>query len=329
MNNNNNNNNDNLHLLVIILALLVIITGPYLFKQVFKKNTAEKINHLISSNNANYKKPVNPFLNLKLGAKAVYVLDVNSGKKIYGYNENNALPLASLTKLMTVIVATDLIPKSTIVTVDKRDIEEEGDSGLFVNEKWRLSDIIDFTLTASSNDGASAIASVAGSFGQNAYGMSQKEAKSIFVKKMNEKSKELGLLDMRFLNVSGLDINDKLSGAYGSAKDVAELMAYAIENKLSIIDATAFKDISRTSLDKIKHEAINTNEYVGDIPGLIASKTGYTDLAGGNLVVAIDVGLSHPVVIAVLDSTIKKRFTDVEKLAWAVINQLDMNKKIK
>jgi D-alanyl-D-alanine carboxypeptidase len=59
------------------------------------------------------------------------------------------------------------------------------------------------------------------------------------------------------------------------------------------------------------HEVENTNEIVNKIDGLIASKTGYTELAGGNLIVAFNVGLNHPIIVAVLGSTFDDRFTDV------------------
>ncbi len=319
------NNNKNLHFLLILLFLLVIITGPYLFKQTLNGELKNEFIQLVGveEKTKNPEETGDPFANLGLGAKAVYVLDVNSGNVMYSYGEDDVLPLASLTKLMTVIIATDLIPESTVITINKEDIRKEGDSGLFVNERWRLSDIIDFTLISSSNDGASAIASVAGSLGQNAYSMSQEEAKSIFVEKMNAKSIELGFLNTQFSNESGLDLDDSMSGAYGTAKEIAYLMEYAIKNKLHFIEATSVNSISRTSLDEIKHTTKNTNGHTGNIPGIIASKTGFTDLAGGNLVVAIDVGVMHPIVISVLGSTIDGRFEDVEKLAWAVLDYLN------
>ncbi len=319
------NNNKNLHFLLILLFFLVIITGPYLFKQTLNGELKNEFIQLVGveEKTKNPEETGDPFANLGLGAKAVYVLDVNSGNVMYSYGEDDVLPLASLTKLMTVIIATDLIPESTVITINKEDIRKEGDSGLFVNERWRLSDIIDFTLISSSNDGASAIASVAGSLGQNAYSMSQEEAKSIFVEKMNAKSIELGFLNTQFSNESGLDLDDSMSGAYGTAKEIAYLMEYAIKNKLHFIEATSVNSISRTSLDEIKHTTKNTNGHTGNIPGIIASKTGFTDLAGGNLVVAIDVGVMHPIVISVLGSTIDGRFEDVEKLAWAVLDYLN------
>jgi len=55
------------------------------------------------------------------------------------------------------------------------------------------------------------------------------------------------------------------------------------------------------------------------------SQTGYTDLAGGNLIIAFDAGFDHPIVITVLGSTIDDRITDVEKLVWATLAYLQNN----
>jgi len=185
-----------------------------------------------------------------------------------------------------------------------------------------MSDIIDFTLTTSSNDGASAIATVAGSFGQNKYGASIKQAKADFINRMNAKTTEIGLLITRFLNESGLDITKNISGAYGTAKEVALLMAYAVKNKSDIFDATSRNKFSVNSLSGFEHTATNTNKITAKIPGLIASKTGFTDLAGGNLVVVFDAGIMHPIVVSVLGSSIDGRFDDIEKLVSASINSM-------
>jgi len=260
-----------------------------------------------------------PFAGLGLEARAVYVLDATKGEVLYAYNDDTRLPLASLTKIMTALVASEMIPQSTIIPINSEDIALEGDSGLLTDEKWRLSDIIDFTLITSSNDGASAIATVAGSFGQSEYDMPVDVAKKSFIARMNEKAQELELLRTYFLNETGLDQNTSVSGAYGSARDVAYLMWYALGNDIPVLEATTFDRTSLTSLNDISHTATNTNESVNVIPGLIASKTGFTELAGGNLVVAFDAGLARPVIIAVLGSTIDGRFNDVEKLAKATL----------
>lgn len=264
----------------------------------------------------------NSFSNISLEAKAAYVYDANSQKTLFALNENNVLPLASLTKLMTAAIASELLPSGTVVTIGKTDINNEGDSGLFINERWRLSDIIGFTLMTSSNDGASALATAAGSLGQNAYGMPVSQSKQQFIDTMNKKAEELGLRGTHFFNETGLDINGEVSGGYGTARDVAFLMTYVVKIAYKNLESTTLARTAVTSLDNIRHQATNTNERVNAIPGIIASKTGYTDLAGGNLAIAFDAGLSHPVIIVVLGSTREGRFKDTEALTWAALEKL-------
>ena len=60
------------------------------------------------------------------------------------------------------------------------------------------------------------------------------------------------------------------------------------------------------------HEADNTNQVLLDIPNLLGSKTGYTDLAGGNLTIIFDAGFNRPIIVTVLGSTHSERFSDVK-----------------
>jgi D-alanyl-D-alanine carboxypeptidase len=71
------------------------------------------------------------------------------------------------------------------------------------------------------------------------------------------------------------------------------------------------------SEDGFIHTAENTNKQVYSFPGLLGSKTGYTDYAGGNLAVVFDAGLNHPIAVVVLGSSLDGRFTDVRKLVDA------------
>lgn len=307
--------NNTIQLLIILFALIVVTT-PYLWEYTSftpKEWTAVK---------QAAKEKADPFKGLDIKAESVYVFDVAKGKVLFARNENTKLPLASLTKVMTAIVATDLVPQSTVVEINEEDVRKEGDSGLLTGEKWRMSDIIDFTLTTSSNDGASAIATVAGSLGQNKYGVSAQQAKNDFINQMNIKTTEIGLLDTQFLNETGLDLTENKSGAYGTAKEMALLMMYAIKNKSGVIDATSRDSFSVSSLSGFKHVATNTDKIVKDIPGLIASKTGFTDLAGGNLIIAFDAGVMRPIIISVLGSGIDSRFNDMEKLVNATMKSI-------
>lgn len=264
----------------------------------------------------------NPFVNIQLEGKAAYVYDVTTSNTLFEFNANDVLPLASLTKLMTAVIASEILPTGTVVTINKSDIESEGDSGLFMHERFKLSDIIGFTLMTSSNDGASALAASAGSLGQNAYGEPASESKQKFINEMNRKSQELGLRGTHFYNESGLDVDNEISGGYGTARDIAFLMAYVVKVAHKNIESTTLTRSTVTSLDNIRHQATNTNEEINTIPGIIASKTGYTNLAGGNLAIAFDAGLSRPVVVVVLGSTREGRFKDAEALTWAALEEL-------
>lgn len=252
------------------------------------------------------------FSNVNILAKTVYVYDINDHKIIYQKNEQAQLPLASLTKLMTALTAIELAPKNAKVTIRKEFLAEEGDSGLKDGEVWDLNKLVDFSLIVSSNDGVRSVASVIGATlgNTNDYSMGRAD----FIKKMNEKAVSIGMKQTYFLNESGLDESATQSGAYGSAEDVAKLMEYMIKNVPEILEATKLQNEDIASLSKI-HNAQNTNTNIGKIPNLIASKTGYTNLAGGNLVVAFDASVGRPVIIVVLGSTQNGRFTDVMELA--------------
>lgn len=293
---------------VIIVALLVI------FADGNTKNVPMPIEEIVYKHNY--------FDNISIQAHAVFVWDVNKQKELFGINENMQLPLASLTKLMTAIIADDILPENSIVTIDSEYLIAEGDSGLYKNEKWNFKDLIQFTLMVSSNDGANAVANVAGVFKNNFPSRTEDNNKS-FVQAMNEKAKEIGLTQTYFINPTGLDTNKSVGGGYGSAKDIAKLLEYAVINVSDIVEPTRHYAMNFESLSNINHRAINTNSSIDTLPGLIASKTGYTDLAGGNLVIAYDAGMNRPIIISVLGSTQEGRFEDIEKLVETSLKSLD------
>ena len=273
-----------------------------------------------------------PFPETNILAKAAYVWDVENQKIIYAKNEKEPLPLASLAKVMTALVAWEDKGGEEKIKITSDSIRQEGDSGLKNEEKWRLKDLIDFSLVTSSNDGiyavASAIESVrSGSTTTEMTGGRENEpdaesSRENFMDLMNKKAKDISLNQTFYLNETGLDSSDNVSGGYGSAEDMAKLFAYIIKNNPEVLEATAYDEIKLVSLDDIDHKAKNTNEITGAIPNLIASKTGYTGISGGNLIVAFDLGLMRPIIISVLGSTIDGRFEDMEKLIDATVNYL-------
>ena len=88
------------------------------------------------------------------------------------------------------------------------------------------------------------------------------------------------------------------------------------------MDLTRYSSFIFAALSNIRHSVRNTNDSVNNIPGLIASKTGYTELAGGNLVFAFDAGINHPIIVSILGSTQEGRFVDAEKLVAASLKAI-------
>jgi len=258
----------------------------------------------------------NPFFALELRAKSAIVYDVNEQRVLYGLNEKKQLPLASLTKLMTALLASESMNEKSTIVITPDALNTEGDSGLLANELWDIHDLISFTLISSSNDGADALAASLGSLWQSTPEVAKgTDTVKSFVKKMNEHAKEIGLEKTQFMNPTGLDVPD--GGGLGSAEDVSKLLTYIWQNYPQTLLHTDESGKTFISENGFLHSVENTNEIVNTIPGLIGGKTGYTDLAGGNLAVMYDAGLNHPIVVVVLGSTREGRFSDVQKLVNA------------
>jgi len=236
-----------------------------------------------------------------LQAKAACVFDVWENKMIYELNMDTQLPLASLTKLMTAIVAKEYFPEAATVEIIKEALSQDGDNGLYLGEKWSLKDIMDVMLITSSNDAAFAIAS--------SINADNEINDSEFVKLMNNKAKSMDLHQTYFLNATGLDLSETLAGAYGSCADVTNLVKYIFDKYSEVLEIT-----SKDSLVINGREFKNTNKLLDKLPLLLAGKTGFDDLAGGNLTILVNKGLNHPIIITALGSTIDGRFEDVEVL---------------
>jgi D-alanyl-D-alanine carboxypeptidase len=252
---------------------------------------------------------------VSLEAKSAYVVDLMNGDVLYSRNQDAQLPLASLTKVPLVLVVADVLPPDTVITIP-RDTSPPGSTmRLAKGERWKVSDVVNFTLIASSNEGANILAEAADGPLRSRYQELPQGSAALF--RMNELAHSLGLSHTFFLNVNGLDESLTQAGSYGSAKDIATLMSYAASTSLQSFVGTARDGILLTDETGDTTSAVNTNEALGSIPGLIMGKTGYTDLAGGNLAVVFDVGLAHPVVAVVLGSSYQGRFTDMKTLVTA------------
>ncbi|MBO9606406.1 MAG: D-alanyl-D-alanine carboxypeptidase [Paenibacillaceae bacterium] len=197
-------------------------------------------------------------------AKAAAVMDVQSGRLLYSKNGDKPLPIASLTKIMTAIVAIEYGTLSDPVTVSSRAFGKEGSSiYLKLGQQMSLNDMLYGLMLRSGNDAATAIAEhVGGSLDG-------------FVYMMNREAEAIGMTNSHFDNPHGLDSKTH----YASAGDMAKLSAYALRNP-------TFREIVKTQVKRVPGDSgrgdyvwYNKNKMLALFEGADGVKTGYTKTA--------------------------------------------------
>jgi len=301
--------------LVILALALGVLFGISVAPRIWSNLSASKdINPtatVLATPPATPTRQATAFAGLNLKAQAAFVWDMRARRVLYQKNADQSRPLASLTKLMTALLARELLAENT-VTVSQAAINQEGASGLRKEERFTVAGISDLMLLTSSNDGAYALAETVGRQ------LNAKKPAEAFVALMNVRADELGLTQTWFRNPTGLDISETDTGGVGSARDMAFLMEYILKTEPAIIEATAKPTHTIVSQNEITHTAQNTNQDIIAVDGVIGSKTGYTTLAQGNLVLAFDAAVNRPVVAVVLGSRWEGRFTDMAAVITAV-----------
>ena len=248
----------------------------------------------------------NAFADIPLEAVAAIVYDLATGESLYEKSADAQLPLASLTKLLTVYAALAELSPTTPITIPASATRLDSPRAFNAGQIFSLADLARLTLTASLNDGAAAIAEATAAR-QN---RSQNEA-------LASAAAGLNLSQTYAVNGSGLDVNGAISGGYGSARDLARLAGALAAEAPTIAIATTQSSAEATSEGGTAFKVKNTDPIVNTIPHLLLSKTGFTDLAGGNLVLVFDSGIDHPIAVVVMGSSQKARFTDAATLVAA------------
>ena len=250
-------------------------------------------------------------------ASSAIILDPSGQKILYQKDSETVRPLASITKLVTAMVAEDILKaegKSTMtITLSSKTNFVDVDKDLKNGERWDINDLIHFMLVTSSNTAADNIARKMIPY-------------SSFISLMNFKVRTLGLSEMHFNNATGLtDIGKNgqlIPGGIGSAHDVALVVAHAMVAYPEILSQSSTYSANFHSLlgnRIIQRTATSTNDLLLKIPEIIASKTGFTEDAGGNLMVVIRGHDNLPLIIVVLGSTYQGRFEDVKNLTSATL----------
>ncbi len=203
-----------------------------------------------------------------LTAKSCVLMDLNSGEILLAKNENEKLPPASITKIMTLLLCFEAIDSGNLSLDDtvtaSTNASKKGGSQIWLkeNETMTVNELLKATVIASANDACTALGEkIAGD-------------EDSFVGMMNERAKELGLKNTNFENCSGLD--DTAENHYSSALDIA-LMSRELMKHEKVKEYTC---IWMDSLRGGATQLVNTNKLIRFYEGATGLKTGTTSKAG-------------------------------------------------
>jgi D-alanyl-D-alanine carboxypeptidase (penicillin-binding protein 5/6) len=203
-------------------------------------------------------------------ASALYLIELQSGRVLLEKNATRRLPPASLTKIMTALVALESAPLQEVVKIHPRSIVHRSSYNFRPGEEFILRDLLTAMLVASANDACEAIAWHVG-------GNADK-----FVTMMNKRALTLGLTNTHFANPCGFDA----PGHYSTATDLATLTDHALGvPAISMMVRTLTRDIE--TVDGTRQLSLHTtNELLLD-PDVTGVKTGYTSKAGRCLIASM------------------------------------------
>jgi serine-type D-Ala-D-Ala carboxypeptidase (penicillin-binding protein 5/6) len=196
-------------------------------------------------------------------ASALYLIELQSGRVLLEKNATRRLPPASLTKVMTALVALESAQPQEVVKIDQRALLHRSSLNLRAGEEFLLRDLLTAMLVISANDACQSVALHVGGDEKR------------FVSMMNERALSLGLQNTHFANPCGFDA----PGHYSTAAELARLSDHALHvPDISMMVRTVTREIATVD-GKRQVSLYSTNELLRD-PDVNGVKTGYTSKAG-------------------------------------------------
>ena len=251
---------------------------------------------------------------MDISAKSAILVDFNTGKVLYSKNENEPLAMASMTKVMSMLLIMEKIDDGSLKYDDIVEISTEsssmGGSQIFLNpgDKYKVIDLLKGVAMASANDAVVALA-------EKTYG-----SKEHFIEAMNKKAESLGLKNTHFVNVHGLDEE----GHYSSAYDMS-IMARELLKHEKILDFTRVYEEYLTKPDGSQIWLVNTNKLVRFYDGVDGLKTGFTQKAGYCLTATGKKNNLRLISVVMGEESIEKRSSDTVKLLNYGFNTFKVN----
>lgn len=209
----------------------------------------------------------------ELYARSAVLMDADSGRVLFGKEENVVRPMASTTKIMTCILALENMKEGQIVTASKNAASQpKVRLGMQEGETFYLKDLLYSLMLESHNDSAVAIAEgIAGSV-------------KVFADLMNQKAKKIGCEHTYFVTPNGLDAEDEGGTHSTTAADLARIMRYCIMEsscKEEFLAVTSTRNYQFQNLEESRlFSCSNHNAFLDMMDGALTGKTGFTGNAG-------------------------------------------------
>jgi D-alanyl-D-alanine carboxypeptidase (penicillin-binding protein 5/6) len=242
---------------------------------------------------------------LKINAKSALLMDVNTGEIIYSLNDNDRLAPASITKIMTLLLAMEAVDSGRISLKDEVVISKHasgmGGSQVYLEagEIQIVEELLKAISIRSANDAAVALGEfIAGS-------------EEIFVNKMNDRAKSLGMKNTYFVNASGLPNENHYTSAYDVALMSRELLKH---NKIHEWLTTYMYDMTVGKNKTEIQTMVNTNRMIKEYEGATGIKTGSTNEAGYCLSASAKRGNLELISVIMGADNSKNRFNEAKKM---------------
>ena len=252
----------------------------------------------------------------EIKAQAYMVKIVGVDRPILSQREWKRLAPASLTKILTAVLAKETLPADEKITFSEEAKKtEEKLSPTKAGDTFLRDEVIKLALVGSFNDAALALAE---SIGKSKGKINFAERLAIFKTIANEKTHLLELQNSEFKNPIGLDEDDH----YATAEDLVKLAEYVwLRHSDLWIISRQIETVIKTE-NGIEYKIANTNELLKEFPAILGSKTGFTDNAKGTLLLLYPVRPNKTVIIVILGS--EDRFGDGRKIIqW--LDPLEVN----
>lgn len=241
---------------------------------------------------------------LGLQAKSAILMDSLSGQILYAHNEHESRAPASITKIMTLVVALEAVREGKVSLEDEVSASFEATSyggtqiWLEPGETMSLYDLLMAVAVGSANDAAVAVAEhIAG-------------AQENFVELMNIKARQIGMKNTQFRNVHGLDAQ----GHYSTAYDIALLSRYALLNLPELLDYTDNWEYRVRQGTEIETWLVNYNKLLRRYDGADGLKTGFTNSAGHSVSATAVRGDTRLIAVILGGINSENRFEEATKL---------------